>query len=138
LFVKGKVLAQVNKQGYMAVAIGHPVKPMRTNILVAMAWIGPRQDGIHVNHINGIKSDNRACNLEYATCSENHLHAFRTGLRKAKQGEQCWTAKLDESKVRAARSEVGMSPRQLAEKYGISVGAMRQVLDRKTWKHVTA
>lgn len=35
-----------------------------------------------MNHKNGIKSDNRICNLEWNSYSENLLHAFKTGLKK--------------------------------------------------------
>jgi hypothetical protein len=33
-----------------------------------------------INHINGIKLDNRATNLEYVTNMENVRHAILTGL----------------------------------------------------------
>lgn len=37
-------------------------------------------DLLEVNHINGIKHDNRACNLEWVTREQNAQHALRTGL----------------------------------------------------------
>lgn len=37
-------------------------------------------DLLEVNHINGVKHDNRACNLEWVTRQENVQHALRTGL----------------------------------------------------------
>lgn len=37
-----------------------------------------------VNHNDGNKLNNNACNLLWATCSENHLHAYATGLRNSK------------------------------------------------------
>ena len=44
---------------------------------------GPIPDGMQINHKNGIKHDNRICNLEVVTPSENTKHAYATGLARA-------------------------------------------------------
>lgn len=54
--------------------------------LVALAW---HHDtwfaGAEVNRINGNKYDNRACNLEWVTHSQNLLHSYRVLGRNAKK-----------------------------------------------------
>lgn len=47
----------------------------------------------HVNHINGIKTDDRAINLEWVTPSENMIHAVKNNLLPIKTGKDCFNSK---------------------------------------------
>lgn len=51
---------------------------------VAKAFISNPLNKPMVNHIDGNKLNNNAWNLEWCTCSENHKHAYATGLKSRK------------------------------------------------------
>jgi len=52
----------------------------RLHRIVAEAFLPNPLHKKEVNHINGIKGDNRVCNLEWATHRENTDHAWAHGL----------------------------------------------------------
>ena len=82
---KTKILSKIiSKSGYVFthLQIDGKLKTYRVHRLVAEAFIYNSKNAPQVNHINGIKTDNRACNLEWVTPSENVLHALKNNLLK--------------------------------------------------------
>lgn len=88
----GKILNRFNrpikpfmsKEGYWRVELWNKGvgKKYLVHRLLAEAFIPNPEKKETVNHINGIKSDNRLENLEWATRSENQTHAYRNGLQR--------------------------------------------------------
>ncbi|OQS42318.1 HNH endonuclease [Chromobacterium haemolyticum] len=75
-FQKGATLKQwaAKNTGYMQVDLSG--KRMLVHRIVAMAFCDGFNEGLEVNHKNGIRSDNRSDNLEWVTPSENLKHSF--------------------------------------------------------------
>lgn len=129
-----------NRHGYHHVILSHRGRTTThsVHVLVATAFIGPRPPGQEVNHLNGDPTNNRIQNLEYVSHRENALHAIRIGLYR-RNGEDNPAAKLTERDVRAIRSaaaEGGITLRELALRYGVSVSAIRLIVNRKNWRHL--
>ena len=69
--------------GYLVVFLCFGKKDRRrvpVHRIVAFAFIAIDKDRMHVNHKNGMKTDNRQENLEWVTPRENSKHAIETGL----------------------------------------------------------
>jgi len=84
-FIKPKV----NKYGYLQAVLqsNKTTKTVLIHRLVATAFIPNPDNKPEVNHINGIKTDNRVENLEWVTSSENKKHAYKNGLKTQYAGK---------------------------------------------------
>lgn len=67
--------------------------------LVAEAFIPNPENKPEVNHIDGVKSNNRVSNLEWVSPTENIQHAIRTGLKVAKSGQEHHRTALSEQDI---------------------------------------
>lgn len=121
---KGITLKQhTTRKGYLAVYLCDHQQNFHTFVhrLVALHFIPNPDSKTQVNHINGIKDDNRVENLEWCTSSENMRHAFDTGLIKAK---------ISNKEVRKARElhSDGLAGTKLSKMYNISQSYMSRIL----------
>lgn len=111
------------------------------HVLVAEAFNGPRPLWAEcVNHINGIKTDNRPENLEWSTFQQNVQHAVDTGLCKSLKGEDHKMAKMTNETVREIRrmyvENLDISAATLGEKFGIWQTTANSIIGYRTWSNV--
>ena len=79
VLTKEKVMKQRHdKDGYLRITMtkNGKQKVISVHRLVALAFIPNNENKKQINHINGIKDDNRIENLEWCTNSENQLHSI--------------------------------------------------------------
>ena len=84
--VRRRLKSWVGVHGYSQTLLTTPSSQKvnkRVHRLVAEAFIPNPSGKEHVNHIDGVKTNNLVENLEWASASENQLHAFQTGLQTA-------------------------------------------------------
>lgn len=89
--VQGRILSgSPNLQGRMGVVLcGDSHKRHEIHVLVALAFLGPRPEGLVVCHNDGDYLNNKASNIRYDTYSENELDKVRHGTHHEANKTHC-------------------------------------------------
>lgn len=137
-FIAGKFLNPKEKpNGYLSIALsaGGDGGWYYLHRVVAKAFFGPPPTKNHeVNHINGCRNDNRACNLEWVTRTENHRHA-RDELGNVGENKTNALSKSDVLHIRARRM-LGESTTSIAEDFDCGQNNIGVICRGETWKHL--
>lgn len=138
--IKGRIIRQTLNSGtcpYMTVSpcVDAVVKTKLVHLLIAEVFHPNPENKPQVNHKNGIKTDNRADNLERATRSENQIHSYAIGLA-THVGESNTQSKLTEAQaLEILRSSSRNS--DLARYFGVSPSTICDIQRRRSWSHLT-
>jgi hypothetical protein len=150
---KKKMKPAKDKKGYLRTMLTDKYgdsKTVKVHRLIAEAFIFNPENKPQVNHINGIKSDNRVENLEWVTAKENTKHAIEKGLfvfqtpeksvnKTIKKGSLNGQSKLTELQVIEIRDKFiprKYTRKMLSKEYGVAEATIKDIVLRKSWKHV--
>lgn len=124
-YANPKILSQsYTTDGYLVVSLtkDRKTKQFKVHRLIGEYFIPNPENKSQINHINGIKDDNRIENLEWVTPKENTIHAHKTGLCK-KKGNAYPVAQLDNNNkiiavfdsIRSASKHIARSDSNLSK-----------------------
>lgn len=129
----------VNKKRYACVRMtkdGEKSPSVRIHKLVAEAFIPNPVNKPTVNHKKGVKLDNRATELEWASFKENSAHAYKFGLVKLKTGQDAYNAKLRNEIVMDIFNATGKA-KEITEKYKVHPNTVHDIKAGRSWGQIT-
>ena len=134
----GKVMnPTVGKNGYAMAMLTSGTRRERRYVhrMVAEAFLPATRDSIrlYVAHKNGVREDNRAANLYWATPSENNFDQVRHGTAPGRTAHRKGALTVED--VKRIRQDMRVA-HLIAADYGVSVAAVSYIRRRLTHKHV--
>lgn len=140
-FHRGRILKQCIKRGYPTVTIVYDDGKKRTKSvhrLILETFCPTEDNSLQVDHINGIKTDNRLENLEWVTSKENTRRAYSLGLAKVKDqdGEKNHMSKLKTEDVKNIICNLlhTHSDTEIGKMYSVARRTINDIRNKRTWK----
>lgn len=139
---RGRPITSLSTVGYVVATpparYGRLGGPVLVHRVIWEYLHGPIKAGLEINHINGVKSDNRICNLEPVTPRENMRHAVDTGLHGV-VGQENSQAGLTDRQVQEIYQLAwdGTDIHEVAQRFGITARRARNIKAGRTWSQVT-
>lgn len=121
-----------DKEGYLSVSLrlGETNHFKKVHRLVAESFIPNPKNKPQVNHISGVKQDNKHINLEWATQEENMIHAVENNLLSTKLSTE------DVVEIKQLLNEGNLTGTKIAELYSVSRTTIYGIKNGRTWKTI--
>ena len=144
-----KMKLYTDKDGYKYVILKNQGKRHKRFVhrIVLSCFVENEFNKPQVNHINGIRSDNRLENLEWVTAKENCIHSWKNGRKMSKKaiensrinfsGEKNPKSKINYEIVTEIREDRknGLLLKEISPKYGLSVAQCSAICLNKFWNN---
>ena len=108
--------------------------------LVGIAFIPNPENKPTVNHKDGVKSNNYVYNLEWATYSEQMVHAFELGLVEGGKGEKNSMCKYSEKIIHniCELLENGYNRSKISKQLEIPKSLIQRIVLERSWTHISS
>jgi hypothetical protein len=130
------ILRPFNQDGYPRVhlCVGSKTRGQFLHRLTCLAFHGePPEPKMHVAHCNGNRADARACNVRWASASENvadrKLHNFPHGRLRERGSARVFALAIRLAVLRDFQ-EGGLTKAEIARKYGMSHSCASRIIQR--------
>jgi len=133
---KKRILSQtLSKTEYYYVYLRNTsLKRRSVHRLLAIHFIPNPNNYPEINHINGIRNDNRIENLEWCNHQQNILHARRV-LKKG-VGVNHYRAKFNTEQIKDIKEKhtyYSKSIADLAKEYSVTSSTIKRIIDNKSY-----